>query len=207
MFVLWTALAVLLLLATDGRERRTVPGLAKLLASLGFVAAGWTNGLLSGPVGTAVFVGLCLGALGDALLISREKRWFLLGIVAFLLNHVAYGVAFVLLGVAVAPTIVTGLLLAAIASVVWRWVGPRSGSLAPAVAAYILVISVMVALASGTGQPLLLLGATLFFVSDLAVARERFVQSAPINRKVGLPLYYAAQLVFAYLPTLLELSA
>jgi len=40
-------------------------------------------------------------------------------------------------------------------------------------------------------------GAVLFAVSDLAVARERFVRAAFTNQLWGLPLYYAAQVVIA----------
>jgi uncharacterized membrane protein YhhN len=40
-------------------------------------------------------------------------------------------------------------------------------------------------------------GAVLFAASDLFVARERFVKSTAINTSVGLPLYYAAQLLIA----------
>jgi hypothetical protein len=42
-----------------------------------------------------------------------------------------------------------------------------------------------------------LVGALLFFVSDLAVARDRFVSPGFANAAWGLPLYYAATLVLA----------
>jgi len=44
----------------------------------------------------------------------------------------------------------------------------------------------------------LALGASLFFVSDLAVARDRFVARAFVNRLWGLPAYYIAQLLVAW---------
>jgi uncharacterized membrane protein YhhN len=37
----------------------------------------------------------------------------------------------------------------------------------------------------------------LFVLSDLAVARNRFVERVFINRAVGLPLYFTAQLLLA----------
>jgi len=40
-------------------------------------------------------------------------------------------------------------------------------------------------------------GAVLFFLSDLLVARDRFVAPGFGNRLLGLPLYYAAQLLLA----------
>ncbi|MEN8163997.1 MAG: lysoplasmalogenase family protein [Acidobacteriota bacterium] len=41
------------------------------------------------------------------------------------------------------------------------------------------------------------MGATLFFLSDLAVARHRFVKEAFLNRAIGLPAYYAGQMLLA----------
>ena len=44
---------------------------------------------------------------------------------------------------------------------------------------------------------MVLAGAVLFFLSDLGVARDRFVSPGVWNRAVGLPLYYGAQLLLA----------
>jgi hypothetical protein len=41
------------------------------------------------------------------------------------------------------------------------------------------------------------LGAILFYLSDLAVARHRFVKAEFLNRGIGLPLYYAGQVLIA----------
>ena len=48
-----------------------------------------------------------------------------------------------------------------------------------------------------TGDGLILVGAVAFFVSDLAVARERFVRSSFLNRAWGLPLYYGGVILLA----------
>ena len=40
-------------------------------------------------------------------------------------------------------------------------------------------------------------GALAFYLSDLSVARDRFVRPAFVNRAWGLPLYYGAQFVLA----------
>ena len=70
------------------------------------------------------------------------------------------------------------------------------------VVAYIAVISVMVVLAFGTffkmGHLFIPLAAVLFFASDLSVALERFVSARFLNKLWGLPLYYAAQQLFAW---------
>ena len=41
-------------------------------------------------------------------------------------------------------------------------------------------------------------GAVGFYCSDLFVARQAFVAPGPLNGLIGLPLYFGAQLVFAY---------
>ncbi len=41
-------------------------------------------------------------------------------------------------------------------------------------------------------------GDILFYISDLFVARQRFVVDSPVNRVVGLPLYYVAQFLLAF---------
>jgi uncharacterized membrane protein YhhN len=71
-----------------------------------------------------------------------------------------------------------------------------------AVRAYIAVISVMVVAAAGTyalaGNGWIPLGAVGFYLSDLSVARDRFVKEEFLNRIWGLPLYYAAQVALAW---------
>ena len=58
------------------------------------------------------------------------------------------------------------------------------------------------AIAYGAGVSALALlpaiGGVLFYLSDLAVARHRFVAPGFVNRAWGLPTYYLAQLLIAY---------
>jgi uncharacterized membrane protein YhhN len=68
------------------------------------------------------------------------------------------------------------------------------------VIAYCLAISVMLWLALGVDQPEVRLGALLFYGSDLFVARDRFAAPGAVNRLLGLPLYYAAQVLLALAP-------
>ncbi|MEZ4319245.1 MAG: lysoplasmalogenase [Myxococcota bacterium] len=196
------AVCVALLVTAEFRHQAVLKGVSKSSASAGFVLLGALVGLPSGsPAQLAVFVGLLFGAVGDLCLLSRDKRWFLAGLVSFLLNHVAYVVAFVLLGVEPVWAGLAAVPLAGFAWLVWRWLATRAGKLAGPVFAYIVVISGMVACAVGTlgsAGPVLLVAAVLFFVSDLCVARDRFVSPGPENRLVGLPLYYSAQLLFAW---------
>jgi uncharacterized membrane protein YhhN len=71
---------------------------------------------------------------------------------------------------------------------------------------YILVITAMVACASGVlanpglalpGRGMVFAGALLFYFSDVFVARDRFVKKAFSNRLAGLPLYYGGQFLLA----------
>jgi uncharacterized membrane protein YhhN len=80
----------------------------------------------------------------------------------------------------------------------------RMGALAAPVAIYVLIISAMVGLSVGhhvaadSARSLqLATGAAAFAASDLAVARDKFLTRAFMNRLWGLPLYYAAQLLIA----------
>lgn len=200
-----TMLLVVLLLVGEVKDILWLRVATKVPASLGFILYGWQCGALDGHAdGIALFVALWLCAFGDWFLLSREKKPFLAGIASFLLGHVGYLVVFAMIGVSLPAFGGLALIVGAFALFVWRWVGPHAGPLKPAVAAYIVVISTMVA-ASGASAALdpsprrltLLAGAVVFFISDLCVARDRFIAPGPQNRILGLPLYYAGQLLFA----------
>lgn len=195
------ALMLALTLFGEGNDHALSKVVGKLGASTAFVGHAVLQGVPeASPHGTAVMAALALSWLGDMLLLSQARKIFLAGIGAFGLAHVAYVVAFVQLGPSWEGTAAGGALLALVAWQVWRWLGAHTGSLKGPVVGYIVVITAMVATAIGlVGAGLSmgwLGGAILFFVSDLFVARQRFVAPAPVNRYIGLPLYYAAQLVF-----------
>ena len=155
---------------------------------------------LRSSYGRLVLAALLLSWLGDVLLIPDGARAFRAGIAAFALGHVAYVGAFGVrdvdlarLGLAVAPVLLA-LFVAA------RWLRPHvPADMKVPVSAYMGIISAMGVAAAGASRadPLILVGALLFYVSDLSVARDRFVAPSPWNRRWGLPLYYAAQLILA----------
>lgn len=195
-----TLLALIPLLAAEAGDRPLLRWLAKPVASAGFVGLGLS--VASGPVGTAVGVALLLCMAGDLLLIPKGRAFFLAGLVAFLLGHVGYLVSFALQGLQLPATALAALGLAVIAAPVLRWLWPHvPGPMRAPVLAYVTVISAMVAASIGAyaaGASLLLpVGAVAFYLSDLFVARNRFVQPGPLNRLIGLPLYYGAQLLLA----------
>lgn len=207
MHVLGLALFALvaLLLGSQKLGRARLAWVFKPLAAACFVAAGWLAGALETPWGSALFAGLVLAACGDVLLIPKDKRAFLAGLVSFLLGHVAYCVAFAMRGLDLGWTIGAGVAITLVAIPVLRWLWPHvEPKMRGPVACYVLVITTMVALAFGTwaarGDARILVGAIGFYLSDLAVARERFVGASFTNRLWGLPLYFGAQLVLAMTP-------
>lgn len=197
---------VALLLVGEGRDDPRLRWFAKPLASAAFVALGASTGVMATPWGLPMLAGFVLCWFGDVFLIPADKRVFLAGIGAFLLGHVGFAVAFLLRGLDPLATGLTAVLLLPAAWGVWRWLEPHlSGVMRRAVPAYIVVICTMVATAVGTSVvaapgrgPVLALGAMLFWVSDLCVARQRFVAPGFVNRAVGLPLYYGAMLTLAW---------
>ena len=200
--VLSTAAAVTALLFAEHANARRGVALAKTLASLGFLWAAWAVGAWGSAYGRVIFAGLCLCFLGDVLLIPKSRPCFLAGLASFLAGHLAFAGAFVVRGVDWPAAAVSALVLAAPAIGSARWLRPHvdAGMRVP-VLAYIVAITVMVAIAAGSFQHraswLVAAGAFGFYLSDLSVARDRFVAPAFVNRLWGLPLYYGAVLMLA----------
>jgi uncharacterized membrane protein YhhN len=181
--------------------------LFKTPLSLLFIVAWTIEPAQHSSFGPLVLVALvfCLG--GDVLLAFGSPKTFLFGLVSFLLGHIMYAVAFFTVG-DIGPSMAAGtILLMASAVFTWRWLEPHLDDMTVPVLAYIVVISIMVCGAFGmVGDPTLpsaaracvFAGAILFYLSDLFVARQRFVVDAHVNRLVGLPLYYAAQFLLAF---------
>lgn len=197
-----TLIAVGLLLVAEFRGARAGVWIAKPLASSGFIAASLAAGALESAYGRSVLVALALCGFGDVLLIPKARAAFLAGLVSFLFGHLAFAFAFTQRGLA--PGVFALALVPALAAglVFLRYCEPQvPNALRHPVRVYVAVISLMLACAAGTvgkaGAPTILLGAFMFWLSDLAVARDRFIVPGPWNRLWGLPLYYAAQLSFA----------
>ncbi len=201
-FLLLCAAAVLAILVADAGGRPRWAGAAKVAASCAFVGFALSRGVADAPGGGVVLLALALCWLGDVLLIGSGRAAFLGGLSAFLLGHVAFGVAFLDKGVA-APGILAGaVVFGVLVGGALRWLGPHvEGAMVWPVRAYVGVIAAMGALAAGataaTGDVRLLAGAFIFAVSDLFVAREQFVMKTLWNRRVGLPLYYGSVLLLA----------
>lgn len=201
----WISLTVLALggvLVGDWRDIRFLRIACKPLASLGFLGAAVAAGALHQPYGQAVMVALVFCWGGDVALIGKSQAALLAGIGLFLIGHLGFVAAFLVHGFDDRVAFRAGLMLAPVLAAVLWWLWPRvSERMRRPVIAYIAVITTMVATAAGAvamGLPTRVgWGAGLFFVSDLFVARNRFVESGLINRVIGLPLYYAGVLLLA----------
>ncbi len=206
--VVLCASAVAGLLVAEGRGSQTGLWLTKPVASAAFVWLALESGAPGSIYGRCVLAGLVLCLLGDLLLIPRDRPGvFRGGVLAFLLGHVAYGAAFLTRPLSAAGLAVGALLLAAVMTVVLRWLSGRvPRDLVTAVRAYLIVISLMAALACGVtaagGPWQVAVGALAFTASDISVARDRFVARSFLNRAWGLPLYFLAQLLIAVTPAL-----
>jgi uncharacterized membrane protein YhhN len=175
---------------------------ATFIASSAFVALALRRGALASLYGRLVLAGLALSWCGDLFLVGRTEAFFLAGLTAFLLAHVAYSAAFVGHGLGRVALAATAVPIAVVAFFVWTWLEPQTpAGLSLPVRAYIAVISLMVIFAFGTrgagGSWLIPAGASLFFLSDLSVAALRLAGADYPTYVLGLPAYYAAQVCFA----------
>lgn len=183
-------------------ERHSLLYVAKPTASVGFLIVALGSGGLDSSYGRWILVGLTLSLVGDVFLMFSGRPQFQSGLVAFLLAHLAYVVAFAVSWVSVAWALAAGVVAVIAAILVTRWLLPHvDPEMRVPVLAYVVVISAMVSLAigaGGAGQTLLIpVGAGLFYVSDLFVARDRFVAPSFLNTLYGLPLYYLGQVFLA----------
>lgn len=195
-----TAGAIGSLLVAIRTGERDLEILSKTLASAAFVVLGVTRLSAGDPVGSWIVVGLVLCALGDIFLLWH--RTFDAGLAAFLAGHLAYVVAFATASpirewpiLMIAPVLLSSL---GALSCLWTHLGRRRFP----VVAYVAAITVMVwgALATGASRSLSWtagVGAVLFYLSDLAVARNRFFREEFVNRALGIPLYYTGQILIA----------
>lgn len=197
------AFGLVLALVGEYRDRVSLTFAGKFMASTAYLGVALVENLWDVRWGAWLFAGMSFCWAGDLLLVSRRSRTlFLGGLAAFLMGHVLYTAAFIIRGYETEGLFPAAVLLVFFVVAVQRWLRPHlQGPMVPAVHAYLLAICCMwltaIATQAAAPSPLLLLGATGFVVSDLAVARNRFIKPDISNRLWGLPLYFAAQLLLA----------
>jgi uncharacterized membrane protein YhhN len=201
------------LLYAEKREVLKAKLTVKIILSSLFIFSAVIQQHANLPYYRLILTGLifCLG--GDVFLALPRQKMFLCGLVSFLLGHVFYVVAFFYMA-GINQGSGLGLALSVIASGgVFLWLRPHLGAMKIPVVFYIVVITAMVVgacsvLASSglaiCGRILVFSGALGFYVSDLFVARQRFLETEFFNRLIGLPLYYSGQFMLAFSVGLLK---
>jgi uncharacterized membrane protein YhhN len=192
--------AVAILAVAERRANRRLVLVTKPVASLAFVLLGWSRFGPGHPYSAWVLLALVLCFAGDLLLMLR--RGFLPGLASFLLGHLAYVLAFSALLLPRSWPAVWALPPLLVSTVAAAWLSPHLERMRVPVLAYITVITIMVwgavaVTAARRGPWFLAAGAVLFYLSDLAVARDRLVLKRFASRAWGLPAYYLGQFLLA----------
>jgi uncharacterized membrane protein YhhN len=165
-------------------------------------ARAWSRGSGQPQVRRWILCGLALSLIGDVALLWPQQG-FLPGLVAFLLAHIAYIVAFTREHrFLVQPVALTSYALAAGAILALLWPSIPPGLRVP-VACYVLALTAMSAqtavvgmAAQGADRPrgrLLMLGGALFMMSDALLATNKFAVPLPAANLWILAAYWAAQ--------------
>jgi uncharacterized membrane protein YhhN len=174
----------------------------KVFSSTAFIALALVNGAAGSVYGRLILLALALSWAGDVLLLSLKRSYLLSGIAAFLLAHLAFAGAFVSKPLVPYPSLIAAGIVLILAAIVGRWLWKYlDGFYKIAVPIYLAAIGLMIVLAVGASSTELpvtvAVGAAAFAVSDVSVARDRFVERSIVNKAWGIPLYYFAQVLLA----------
>ncbi len=152
--------------------------------------------------GLFIVLGLFLSVFGDSFLMFEEK-YFIHGLVSFLLAHILYIAAFVQ-GEAIHFYWLLFLLILAFGIIYGNKIIGASGELKIPVAVYLTVIITMLYFSweryismGETGMLHAAIGATIFVVSDSVLAWDKFVKKFPSAKAVILSTYYLGQWLIA----------
>jgi uncharacterized membrane protein YhhN len=150
----------------------------------------------------ALLAGLLFSLAGDVFLMLPSDR-FALGLASFLVAHLCYIAAFAT-DASLAASAAALLPFAVAAAIVYRLLWPKLGRLKIAVLAYVVVIVVMAWQATlrwlVIGEPgalLACIGASLFVISDGALAINRFHRPFRAAQALVLGTYFTAQWLIA----------
>ena len=196
------------LLLAEKKENLKGILLTKPLLSALFIATALLQPHSADPYFYLILAGLVLCFAGGICLIFLfNRKVFTAGLAFFLTGHILYVLAFFITAGFTTGAWISLAVMSVISFFVFTRLRPHLGSMVGPVIAYITIISVMVVGAaslavrqdfSPQARVLVMAGSLLFYVSDLFVARHRFVEKNIINRYAGLPMYYAAQFMLAF---------
>lgn len=149
-----------------------------------------------------IIIGLLLSLIGDIFLMIPNDR-FLHGLVAFLVAHVCYILAFLQIQpqqgkVSVFFTVC--LLLVSLLFFIQLVKGIRFKGGYPLIVAvfiYIVIITSMVWISILTENPFIIMAAFLFYFSDATLAWDRFIKPLKYRHYVVMSTYFLAQYLFS----------
>ena len=180
--------------------RKQVRYVAKPLTLIALIGVAVTLTPVDPTIRAWMVVGLVFSLGGDVLLMfDEDARFFIAGLVSFLLGHIAYIVGLQLGRESLAWTgIGIVVVLVAIGTVGRRVILGVKGSEHPEmllpVVAYLLVISAMVVSAFGTTGAWAIGGALLFYASDATIAWNRFIEPRRFGQIAVMVTYHLAQI-------------
>ncbi len=143
-----------------------------------------------------VFIALSLSMVGDVILALDGKNWFVYGLAAFLLSHLAYIIALMpLKRLSFMRTFGLVLCYLLLAYSILRLMAPNLGPMLIPVCFYITVILLMSLTTwhSQLSNAWLISGGLLFISSDAAIGISRFYQAFAGQGEFIMITYYAAQ--------------
>lgn len=170
-------------------------------ASVSYLLVALSNRALKNRTGWLMMAALAACALGDFF----GPGNFEAGVAAFALAHLLFSACFISLGLSRAKLPYAAVVTITVSAMVLYWIHPHlEAGEQPLVWGYAFVIGVMLTTALGLRRhdaaPVILGAAVIFYVSDLFVARWRFVDESSMNAYFCYPLYYTACLMFAWVP-------
>jgi uncharacterized membrane protein YhhN len=154
-----------------------------------------------------ILAGMLLCLVGDIFLALPQRRMFLYGLICFLLGHLFYIFGFFSVARTNQWTWIGLVTMLVISLRVYVWLTPYLGTMRGPVLLYVILITVMTCGAwsvlggyqlAPPGRIMVFAGALSFYLSDIFVARDRFVKKEFLNRLIGLPLYYSGQFLLAF---------
>ncbi len=204
---------VFIIVDYKGEPKRAL--IMKTLASIGFVSvaiSAFLYGNGDGEYFKFILCGLILGLIGDVALALRavyeekKDKYFIIGLGAFLLGHIAYTIEFTKISSITLIEIIIAAIIVTLFVSFGKLVKLQYVNMKPFVIGYMCVISVMVvkavsiAITIGINEAnmLISIGAVLFAISDMILAFIYFWnKKVKVLSPLNLITYYGGQLLIA----------
>jgi uncharacterized membrane protein YhhN len=191
---------VVILIAVEVRKLNRIIYVVKPLSTLLVITAaalGLSAAAADNTYVWLVIIGLLFSLGGDVALMPPDSNSkFRIGLLLFLSAHIIYIAAFWFLGSFVLTDIISAVILTVVALAFYRLIRRNLGAMKIPVIIYMIIICLMVNRALSTRIPLIIVGAILFFVSDMLLALNRFFKKWKYER-ISLAFYYGGQFLIA----------